>query len=353
MNEEIRITLNGNEVCGRRGQTILEVARENGVDVPTLCHHPRISNTGACRICLVRVNGSALKTACTEPAADRMTVVTEDAELADIRSSILGMLLSEGNHNCLYCDANGACRFQDLCHRYGLEEPRQEFAKRVRTVDVESSKALRRNEERCILCGRCVKACAEVQVMGVWDFSGRGDRTCLAADTGVPIGESTCVMCGTCAQLCPTGALTLQPVKGTARSWETKKGTSVCVYCGVGCQIDFHTDSAGRLVRAEGNENGPNKGHLCVKGRFGFDFVQHPQRLTSPLVRRDGKLVEATWEEALDFAAARLSEIKAESGANAIAGLASAKVTNEENYLFQKFMRTGVGTNNVDHCARL
>ncbi len=353
MNESIRLTVDGRVVSGQKGQTILEVARNAGLDIPTLCHHPRISRTGACRICLVRVNGTALKTACTEPAADGMNVVSEDAELASVRRSILEMLLAEGHHNCLFCDANGDCEFQDLCHRYGIEEPRQPLPGRRRTTDTTSSKGLRRNEDRCVLCGRCVKACGEVQMLGVWDFTGRGDRTELTADCGGPVGESSCALCGTCAQLCPTGALTLQPVNGTAPTWETRKQTSVCIYCGVGCQIDFHTDSKGRLLYANGNENGPNNGHLCVKGRFGFDFVQHPERIRTPLVRRDGKLVEASWEEALDYAAARLSEIKAANGPDSIAGLASAKVTNEENYLFQKFMRTGVGTNNVDHCARL
>ncbi len=351
--DTVQLTIDGREVTGKKGKTILEIARDNNIDVPYLCYHPRISKTGACRICIVRVNDTMLKTSCTEPAVNGMRVVTEDDEIRHIRRSLLEMLLAEGDHNCLYCEFNGECELQRLCHRYEVAEPDGMFPHRERTVDTVSSKGLRRNENRCILCGRCVKACGEIQMNSVWNFTGRGSSTTLTSDMYTPIGESSCVMCGTCVQLCPTGALSFQTVLGRGQAWDLKKETSVCIYCGVGCQIDFYTNKEGKLVKAMGNEKGPNEGHLCVKGRFGFDFVQSDKRLTKPLIKKNGKFEEASWDEALGLVASRLSEIKSQSGPDSIMAFSSAKCTNEENYLMQKFMRAVIGTNNVDHCARL
>jgi predicted molibdopterin-dependent oxidoreductase YjgC len=351
--QEISLKINGKDIKGEKGQTILEVALKNGIDIPYLCYHPRVSRTGACRICMVRVNETMLKTACTEPATDNMRVVTEDEELVAIRKGILEMLLAEGDHNCLYCDANGACEFQSLIQRYNVEQPAYAYPRHVRELDNDSSPGLKRNENRCVLCGRCIKACAEIQLSNVWQFTGRGSKTHLTADLNQKIGDSNCVKCGTCAQLCPTGAITLQPVLGRGANWELQKESSICIYCGVGCKIDYYTNQQGLLVKALGHEAGPNRGHLCVKGRFGFDFLQSPKRLSHPLIRKDNELKEATWEEALDFVAGRLSAIKAQHGPDAIGTLTSAKCTNEDNYIMQKFARAVIGTNNVDHCARL
>ena len=350
---KIQLTIDGVEVTGTQGQTILEIARENGFDIPTLCYHPRISTTGACRLCIVKINDNMIKTSCTEPATNGAKIITEDAEITALRKGILEMLLSEGDHNCLYCEANGNCELQALCYRYGVENPGSEFPKNVRQRDVVSSQGLRRNENRCVLCGRCVKACAEIQVQNVWQFDGRGSNACLTSDMFEKLGDSSCVQCGTCVQLCPTGALSFQTVLGRGPEWELKKESSICIYCGVGCKIDFYTNKQGQLVKAMGNEDGPNKGHLCVKGRFGFDFVQSDKRLTKPLIRKNGKLEEAEWDETLDYVAKKLSAIKKESGPDSVMAFSSAKCTNEENYVMQKFMRAVIGTNNVDHCARL
>jgi predicted molibdopterin-dependent oxidoreductase YjgC len=287
-----------------------------------------------------------------EEIAEGMNVVTEDQEIVRLRKWILELLLTEGGHNCLFCDANGACELQALAQRYGIDE-RHYIPRYTKEVDYESSKALKRNENRCILCGRCVKACHEIQVTNVWAFAQRGSETHLVSDDGKKIGESSCARCGLCAQMCPTGALWLQPVLGKGPNWELKKESSICIYCGVGCKIDFYTDKEGLLTRAYGHDDGPNRGHLCVKGRFGFDFVQNKKRLTKPLVKKDGRFEEATWDEALSLVAERLSATKAADGPDSIAVLSSAKCTNEENYLMQKFTRAVVGTNNVDHCARL
>ncbi len=351
--EKIQFTIDGRMVTAEKGKTILEIALENGIDVPHLCYHPKVSKTGACRLCIVKINGQMVKTSCTEPAINGIDVVTEDEEIAELRKGILEFLLSEGDHNCLYCDANGDCELQSLCFKYNVEMPQSGYPKNYREKDDSSSLGLKIDGNKCILCGRCVKACGEIQLNRVWDFGGRGSHAHVVSDLWRHIGDSNCVLCGQCAQLCPTGAITLKPVLGKGLSWELKKETSICTYCGVGCKIDFYTNKEGKLVKAIGNDTGPNKGHLCVKGRFGFDFVQSDKRLKKPLIKRNGKFEEASWDEALDLVANKLKDIKSQYGPDSIMAFSSAKCTNEENYILQKFMRAVIGTNNVDHCARL
>ena len=310
--EEVKLLIDGTEVTGNTEQTILEIAMENGIDIPHLCYHPRLSKSGACRVCLVRIDNGELKAACTELATHGITVVTEDEEIAEYRKWVLELLLSEGDHNCLYCDANGACELQNLVLKYEVGPPSfAESIRRSRRIDYTSSKAFKRNEDRCILCGRCVRGCKEVQVSNVWSFSERGSEMDLVVDDDMPWGESeTCTKCGTCVQLCPTGALAFQTVLGRGANWELKKESSICIYCGVGCKIDFYTNKDGLLVKAMGHDDGPNRGHLCIKGRFGFDFVQNPKRLPKPLIKKTGSFEETGWDEALDLVARRLTETK-------------------------------------------
>ena len=349
----IELIIDRKKVRGNDGQTILEIALENGIHIPHLCYHPKLTKTGACRLCIVRINGKALKASCVETATDGMKVVTEDEEIIKARKWLLELLLMEGDHNCLYCDANGDCDLQKYVQYYGVEEPSGESLREERVVDYESSNALKRNENRCILCGRCVRACREIQVSNVWGFAERGSRTHLIADDDKRIGESSCVKCGLCVQLCPTGALTFQTVLGRGPVWEQTKGSSICIYCGVGCRIDFYKNKEGLLIRTLGDDDGPNRGHLCIKGRFGFDFVQSKKRVVSPLIKKNGEFKKASWDEALSFVASKFTEIKNVYGPDSIAALSSAKCTNEENYLMQKLMRSVIRTNNVDHCARL
>lgn len=351
--EKITLTIDGKEVTGTAGQTIMEVARENGFHIPHLCYHPKLSKTGACRLCIVRINNTMLKASCTEPVTSGMSIITEDDGIKSIRKWLLGLILMEGDHNCLYCDADGDCNLQTYVKAYEVEKSKEDFPSIEREIDYVTSNAIKRNENRCILCSRCVRTCKEIQVSNVWGFCERGSATHLIADDDKKIGESTCVKCGACVQYCPTGALTFQPVLGKGPNWELQKESSICIYCGVGCKIDFYTNKEGLLVKTMGHDDGPNNGHLCVKGRFGFDFVQSPKRLTKPLIKKEGQFQEAGWDEALDYVAQKLTTTKEQYGPDAIAGLSSAKCTNEENYVMQKFMRSVIGTNNIDHCARL
>ena len=216
---DMKVTINGRQVSGQKGQTILEVALEQGIDIPRLCYHPLVTKTGACRICVVRVNGGMLKTACTEPVAEGMQIVTEDAEIIDVRKGILEMLVAEGDHDCLFCDGNGECEFQALVNKYNIRTTRSGIPEEHPASSTTSrTKDLQRNENRCILCGRCVKACNEIQVSNVWSFDGGSSQTHLTSDMFASIGDSSCVQCGMCVQLCPTGALSFQPVLGRGQA---------------------------------------------------------------------------------------------------------------------------------------
>jgi formate dehydrogenase major subunit len=210
------------------------------------------------------------------------------------------------------------------------------------------------NPNKCIVCGRCVAGCNDVVVNEVLTFANRGYKTKVVCDTSVPMAESTCVQCGECVQLCPTAAITERKSMGMGREWELEKVNTTCPYCGVGCQMTLYVDKANnRIARVKGREGiAPNEGMLCVKGRFAYDFPSSPKRLTKPLIKKNGEQVEVSWDEALDYTAGRLREIKEKHGPEAYAAIACARSTNENAYAMQKFARAVMGTNNVDHCAR-
>jgi predicted molibdopterin-dependent oxidoreductase YjgC len=373
------LVMDGHEFSFTPGETILDVARRNGVDIPTLCHLKGASPTGACRICLVEVEGArTLLAACATPAAPRMVVRTESPKVVHARRLNLELLLSSGHHNCLaqdldmdswtdfqlkametkehqdLCPVYGECRLQDLAIRYQVRANR--FVPSEPRYLVENvNPFIVRDLSRCILCGRCVQACNDVQVNNAISHGYRGNASKIVAKGDRPLKDSDCVFCGECVQACPVGALVTkkdfesrEPAEG-----ESRRVRTTCAYCGVGCQLYLHV-RGNRVVKVTGVEDvGPNFGSLCVKGRFGYDFIHDEGRLTSPLIRENGGFREASWEEALRFVAERLAAVKKESGADAIGFLSSARITNEENYLAQKFARAVVGTNNVDHCARL
>ena len=352
----MEITIDGRTCKARPGQTVLQVARENGIYIPSLCYHPRTGRAGRCRACVVEVEGmQGLKESCALDVKEGMAVRTDTRAVTAVRRMVVELLLADGQHQCIACQANGHCELQDMAYRLGIERPSLRLASEPEPLD-ESSEGIVRDPNKCVQCGRCVNACNNTVMHEVLDFAWRSGHAKVVCDDDKPMGESSCVQCGECVQVCPVGALVFKPAKGRGRWWETEKKTVICPYCGVGCSIDMHVKD-GRYLWAMATEDNweklPGQGMLCVKGRFGLEFLNSPDRLTSPLIRRNGNLEPASWDEALDLVAKRLKEIKGKHGPGAIGCFASAKVTNEENFAMMRFARAVVGTNNVDHCARL
>ena len=352
----IELTIDGLEIEAQPGQTVLEVARDNHIYIPTLCHYPGTTNVGACRVCLVEVqNARTLVASCCMPVSPGMVVRTNTEKIRNAQRLIVELLWSSGDHNCLTCESNGNCELQDLVYWLKIDKPRFDIDPPGYEIEATNT-MIQRDLNKCILCGRCVRACNEIQINEVLDFTMRGSFAKVGPAFDLDYIQSECFFCGECVNVCPTGAITFRQARFAGRPWEMKKVRTTCTYCGVGCQMDLNIHD-GRIVKVTGNrEYGtPNTGSLCVKGRFGIDFVHHPDRLKKPLIRRQkgGELTEASWDEAVGFVAERLSSLREQYGPDSIAGLSSARCTNEENYLFQKFMRAAIGSRHVDHCARL
>ena len=389
------LSIDGHEVTVPEGTTIFDAARQNGIDIPVLCHTPKMDPVGVCRMCVVDVGERVLAASCVRECADGMQVETDSAKVERNRKMLVELLLSEHPVPCAREQSSGDCELEALARQHGLLENTttrfsaadaqledNETRSGWRATD-DTSPVIAVDHQACILCDRCVRACDDIQSNDVITRSGKGFAAQIAFDLDTGMGDSTCVSCGECVSSCPTGALTQQiislPVLPTA---DMKSVDSVCPYCGVGCAITFHTVD-NKIVMAEGRPSPVNDSRLCVKGRYGWDYPMHPQRLTKPLIRiesaypkgplssevtqsiskRAGGVVdysevlpafrEATWDEAFDLVATKLLAIKNENGPNALAGFGSAKCSNEEAYLFQKLVRAGFGTNNVDHCTRL
>ncbi len=354
MTNKIHITIDGLELEARAGQTILDAARENRIYIPTLCTYAETQRVGACRVCVVEVeNAKSLIASCAMPVSPGMVVRTATPRVAEARRMVVELLLASGDHNCMTCEANGACELQDLVYRLKIDIPRFPITPPGYPLEKTNS-MIHRDLNKCVLCGRCVRACNQIQVNEVLDFSLRGSRTKVGPAFDTDYMNSNCVFCGECVDACPTGAIVNSQSRFAGRPWETEKVHTTCGYCGVGCQMDINVHN-GKFVKVTGNRNHgtPNHGSLCMKGRFGLEFIGHPSRLKNPLIRENGELREATWDEAYAVIAEKLSTIRDHDGPDSVAGLSSARCTNEENYLFQKFMRTVIGTNNIDHCARL
>ncbi|HVP87341.1 MAG TPA: formate dehydrogenase subunit alpha [Casimicrobiaceae bacterium] len=357
----VSFSLNGVSVTALGDETIIQAADRLNVPIPRLCYKPGYRPDGNCRACMVEIKGERLlaPSCCRRPTAG-MEVTSTSARAVHAQKMIVELLASDMSAKAYRNDSELAFWQRAL----GVDKPR--FAPRKQPAADVSHPAMAVNLDACIQCTRCVRACREEQVNDVIGYAFRGAHSKIVFDLDDPMGQSTCVACGECVQACPTGALApahdayLEPVEG--------KVGSVCPYCGVGCQITYHV-ADNHIVRVEGRDGIANHERLCVKGRFGFDYVHHPQRLTKPLIRKPGfpktadfvmdpanplaVFREASWDEALDLAAGTLKRIRDQEGAKALAGFGSAKGSNEEAFLFQKLVRTGFGSNNVDHCTRL
>lgn len=339
--EAIPVILNDSQVSGRPGMTVLELAQENRVYIPTLCHDPRLIPTGTCRVCLVEdeANGDLL-TACNTSIRPGMNIKTDSPLVIEARKTVVERILSNHPDSCLVCDKGNQCELRKIASELGIGLVRSTKARHYLPLQDENPFIVR-DLSKCILCDKCVRACQELYGVGAYD--------CL--NFNKPMTETSCEFCGLCVSLCPVGALSEK--LGKYKDWATKRIKTVCPFCGCGCSIYLHVRENQIVGVSAAENNSVNDTLLCVKGRYGFDFVNHKERLTKPLIRKDGNLEEGNWEEALDLVAERLKQIKQNYGSDSIAILSSAKCTNEENYLMQKFARAVIGTNNVDHCARL
>lgn len=347
----VTFIMNGKEITVKKGTSLLEAARENSIDIPTLCYDKTLSVFGGCRMCLVEIEGSnKLVASCSEKVRDGMVVFTESERVVKARKDILGLLLSNHPKDCLTCEQVGDCGLQDLSYRYGVRGPT--FIGEKKQYEIDSlNPVMERDQTKCILCGKCVRVCAEVQVSHVIDFTERGFDSKIAAGFDLPLTKDNCRLCGQCISVCPTGAIINKQFKGV-RPWEVEKVTTTCPFCGTGCNFDLNVKD-GKVVGVTPNPDAPvNGSSMCVKGRYHTDFIYSPNRITTPLIKKDGEFVETTWEIALNTVAENLKSIKEKYGPDSIAGLSSARCTNEDNYVFQKMMRVAMNTHNVDHCAR-
>ena len=371
MKDKISLSVDGETVEASQGETLWDLCTRNGKTIPHLCHKPDpgYRPDGNCRACLVEVDGErALVASCVRTVSDGMVVTTSSDRVVRARRGIFDLLMADQPPRSNARDKTSS--FWSWSDFVGVKNSSYPARKEKLEAD-KSHKAMTVNLDACIHCNLCVRACRELQVNDVIGMSGRGAEATITFDLADPMGESTCVACGECVQACPTGALmpsTLVDETGKGDRSYDQQVNSVCPYCGVGCQITYNL-RAGRIVSVDGRDGPANENRLCVKGRFGFDYINHPDRLTKPLIRKEGiekpehptldpsnplkDFREASWEEALAHAAGGLVDIKNRSGSSALAGFGSAKCSNEEAYLFQKLVRTGFGTNNVDHCTRL
>lgn len=347
----VGITLNGQRVEMPEGGTLLQAAAKAGFVIPTLCHHPAVADSGTCRICLVEEEKSGrLITACNTQVEEGMAVLLDTERVMEARRTMLELIFSSHPFHCEVCESNNSCELKKLASQEGISGREFPFMQDYRPV-VDANPFYLRDLSKCISCGLCVRACQEVQGVGTYELKGWGAQARPAASMDASVDASVCEFCGLCVSLCPVGALIEKP--SLHQGDEDRAVVTTCPYCGVGCSMELRVRE-GRIAGVRAGVPGSVNGYsLCVKGRFGLDFVHHPDRLTTPIVRREGELVEATWDEALEEVVRRLSAIVEESGPDAVAFLSSAKASNEENYLLQKFARAGIGTNNIDHCARL
>jgi formate dehydrogenase alpha subunit len=371
----VNITVDGKKIQGKTGETILQVARKALIHIPVLCDHPALPPEGACRICLVEIEKQQiLQPACTFPATEGLVVHTNSERVRASRKFTLELLISDHPLDCMTCEATGDCLLQDLAYEYSAEDDRFEGTKHQYAIN-DPNPFIQVDRNKCILCRRCVRACSEINGVEAISVFYRGFNAYIGFGADSHMADSSCEFCGSCVAVCPTAALWPKMSMGKGRPWEVESIQTTCPYCGVGCQVMLKVKE-GEIIKVDSAWDGPsNHGWTCVKGRFGWDFVHHSDRLTLPKVRRyliesgqtkpsaknrhsdvtgdPWEWVETDWDTALNITASKFRQHRDESGPRSVGMLTSAKCTNEENYLMNKFARQVIGTNSIDHCARL
>ena len=339
------------------GETVLQFAKRNLIQVPTLCDLPQLESFGSCRVCSVEValsKDGTRKTmaSCHTPVSEGMYIYTHSANINKLRKNIIELVLTDHPLECLTCEVNNNCELQSVAASVGITEVRYPQGDNHRHFQKDLSHPYMTSDlSKCINCYRCVRACDEIQGQFVLNMSGRGFDNRIIKSDDVSFMDSDCVSCGACAQACPTSAISDVFMSKSVQS--TEKTRTICTYCGVGCNLEVATKDNQILGIQASTDAEVNQGHTCLKGRYAFGFYNHPERLQSPMIRKDNELIECSWDEAYDFIQEKLTNLISEFGKNSIAGISSARCTNEENYLMQKFMRTVVGNNNIDCCARV
>lgn len=343
----VNLTIDGKQVAVEKDATIYDAAKACGIKIPILCHDKKLHPFGGCRMCLVEVEQmkGRLIPACTTPVTEGMIVQTTTDEIVKARKLVLELLLLKHPIDCPVCDAAGDCDLQNLTYEYKVNMNRFVDEKFNHEIDYENP-LIERDMNRCIHCGKCARICDEIVSYGAYTFINRGIEAKMGTEFDGPLN---CEFCGSCVSVCPVGALNSRPFKFKARWWALQKTKSVCSYCGTGCQLTLGTKDGKVLTTIYDENQGFHNGQLCTRGRFGYQFVNSEKRLTTPLIRKNGKLQEATWEEALAEVTSRLSAGKSDPAS--VAALATARLTNEELFLFGKLFRGTIGTDNIDHSA--
>ena len=350
---DANIAVNGVNIRVEGNKTILEACRECGIYVPTLCHDERLEPYGGCRLCLVEIKGLPRPlAACTTPVQDGMEIVTESEMLTRLRRTNLSLILSNHPDDCMICEKAGDCELQELAYKYNVK-PGDYAGEKWDFPVREDNPFITYEPNKCILCARCTRICQEVVMADTIELTGRGFYSMPDTAYSAPRSLKNCEFCGQCVSTCPTGALTDRKGRGQGRAPKLKKVKTTCSYCGTGCNFYLNVNG-GKVVKVTSAYEAPvNRGNLCIKGRYGYDFIHSPDRIKTPLIKRNGIFEEATWDEALNLVASKFKELIDKYGPEKVGGFSSSRCTNEENYLLSKWVRCAIGSNNVDNCARV